>query len=354
MAQLYKINQSPSQTAKISKISKTNKANNLEKSPSPSHLPYLIVQIPAYNEQETLREVIKFVPRHIPGISKVDILVIDDGSADNTGKVAKEAGADFIIRNTQNLGLAQTFQRGINKALELGADIIVNTDADNQYNQEEIPKLIAPILAGKADIVSGNRQVSQLSHMPISKKYGNIVGTKVVSISAGYPIADASSGFRAYSKEAAQRLFVTSKHTYTHDTLIQAKHKNLKVLEVPVQFNARPNGHSKLINSVYGHVKKSTATIIRNTLMYNSLKTLGILGSILIILGLIPMIRWIVLEYFADIGGQHIQSLIAGSILILAGIILVVLGFISDLLAINRLHLEEILYKINKLEDQGR
>ena len=312
--------------------------------------PLLIVQIPAYNEENSIRKVIEEIPRKIPEVAKVEVLVIDDGSRDKTSEAAKQAGADYVIRNTKNQGLAYTFQRGLSTAIKLGANIIVNTDADFQYNQKEIPKLIQPILNGKADIVSGNRQVETLTHMGPAKKYGNIIGSKIVKYSAGQNIIDASSGFRAYSKEAALQLFVTSKHTYTHETLIQASHKNLKIVEVPVTFRKREGSDSKLIKSVSSHIKKSMATIVRNTLMYNSLKFFSYLGFILIILGLIPMIRWFYLSYIASQGGQHIQSLLMGSLFIMFGGLSILIGFISDILAINRRHLEEILYRVRRLE----
>jgi len=307
----------------------------------------LIVQIPAYNEQENISKVIKEIPKTIEGVDIVEILIIDDGSTDNTIAEAKKAGADYVVKNTKNSGLAFTFQRGIESALALGADIIVNTDADFQYNQKEIPKLIKPILEKKADIVSGNRQVENLNHMTLSKKYGNILGSKVVKWSAGYHIQDASSGFRAYNKEAALKLFVTSKHTYTHETLIQASRRNLKVIEVPVEFRKR-DGDSKLIKTVSSHIKKSMSTISRSTLMYNSLKFFSYLGAFLIILGLIPMVRWFWLSYIIHDEGSHIQSLLLGSLLIISGGMSILLGLISDILAINRRYLEEILYRIKR------
>jgi len=333
---------------KITKVSfKKSLENNMKKDIKNPKIKRIIVMIPAYNEQKTIGKVIKEIPRKINNTGKVQVLVIDDGSTDNTVEAAKSAGADFILKNTQNNGLAYTFQKGMFKALELGADIIVNTDADFQYNQKEIEKLIRPILYNKADIVSGNRQVEKLHHMSFAKKYGNILGSKVVKWCAGYNIIDASSGFRAYSREAALRLFVISNHTYTHETLIQAKHKNLKVLEVPVEFRKR-NGHSKLIKSVYSHIKKSMSTIIRSTLMYNSMKVLSYFGVILIILGIIPMIRWTWLSYIVHDSGNHIQSLLLGLLLMIFGGFSIMLGFISDLVAINRRHLEEILYRLKK------
>jgi glycosyltransferase involved in cell wall biosynthesis len=310
----------------------------------------IIVMIPAFNEERTISKVIQEIPRKINGNKRVEILVIDDGSTDKTVEVSKKAGADYILQNVKNSGLAYTFQRGMNEALKHGADVIVNTDADFQYNQKEIPKLIQPIIDGNADIVSGNRQVEDLSHMKFAKKYGNIIGSKVVKLCAGYNIIDASSGFRAYSRKAALKLFVLSSHTYTHETLIQASHKNLKVIEVPVEFRKRHNGDSKLISSVFSHIKKSLSTIARNTLMYHSLKFFTYFGFILIALGLIPMLRFLYLGYIVDVGGQHIQSLLLGLLLMTFGGLSILLGLLSDIIATNRRHLEEILYRLKKLE----
>ncbi len=315
----------------------------------PKKLPKLVVQIPAYNEEETIGKVIKEIPRKISGVSEVIVLVIDDGSTDSTVEVAKKSGADYVYKNTKNLGLAKTFQKGINIALKLKADILVNTDADFQYNQAEIPKLIKPILERRADIVSGDRQIEKLNHMVSAKKYGNIIGSKIVRIMGGNGVKDASSGFRAYNKEAMRRLFVISDHTYTHQTLIQANNQDLKVIEVPVEFRKR-KGHSKLIKSIYSHVKRSSSTIVRTNLMYNSMKTLSYIGVFLIILGAVPIIRWIYLSYVIHDSGNHIQSLLLGSLLIIAGGMSVLLGFISDLIAINRRYLEEVLYKLRKME----
>ena len=314
----------------------------------------VVVMIPAYNEEKTIGKVIKEIPREILNVSEVKVLVIDDGSSDKTLEAARKAGADYALRNTKNSGLAFTFQRGLNSALELGADIIVNTDADFQYNQNEISKLINLIIDGKADIVSGNRQIEKLDHMQTNKKYGNLIGSKFVKICAGYDIIDASSGFRAYSKEAALKLFVTSPHTYTHETLIQASYKNLKVLEVPVEFRKRHGSDSKLIKSVFSHIKKSLSTIMRTTLMYNSLKAFSYAGVFLILLGLAPMFRWVWLSYISQDGGQHFQSLLLGSILMMFGGLSILLGFISDLIAINRRHLEDLLYRVKKSEIDSR
>lgn len=312
----------------------------------------LIVQIPAYNEHNSIQEVIKSIPKKVQGIDKLEILVIDDGSTDKTSEAAKQAGATYVLRNTKNQGLAYTFQRGLNFALSKGADIIVNTDADNQYNQSEISKLIAPIIAKQADIVSGDRKVETLKHMVSAKKYGNIIGSKVVKFCAGYHIKDASSGFRAYNKEAALKLLVLSKHTYTHETLIQAAHKNLKVIEVPVEFKKRPdtNHQSKLISSVPNHIKKSLITILRNTLMYNSLRTFVYLGFILTLVGAVPFLRWLYLSILDGHFGMHTQSLLVGLLFLMFGGFAMLAGLLSDIIATNRRHLEELMYEVKSLK----
>ena len=309
----------------------------------------IIVQIPAYNEDKTISKVIAEIPRKIRDY-KVEVLVIDDGSKDNTILEAEKAGADYIIKNKTNYGLAYSFQKGMNEALKLGADIIVNTDADFQYNQTEIPKLVSPIIEGRADIVSGNRQVEKLSHMSFAKKYGNILGSYFVQICSGNGVRDASSGFRAYSREAGLKLFVTSPHTYTHETIIQAKRKNLRIAEVPVEFRKREGTGSRLISSVPKHIKKSLATITRTTLMYNSLKAFSYLGALLMALGAVPFIRWVYLSYVKGYFGQHTQSLIIGLILIVFGGFSIMIGLISDILAINRRYLEDILERVKGME----
>jgi glycosyltransferase involved in cell wall biosynthesis len=317
--------------------------------------PKLFVQIPAYNEEATIDAVIKDIPRKISGVASVTIVVINDGSTDKTAQVALAAGADYVFTNTKNSGLAYSFQRGMNECLARGADLIVNTDADFQYNQKEIPSIIAPILSETADIVSGNRQVESLTHMQPAKKYGNILGSKVVKYFAGYPIIDASSGFRAYSREAALKLFVTSRHTYTHETLIQAAQKNLRVIEVPVEFKKRSedNEQSKLIKTVPSHIKKSLATIVRNTLLYNSLKFFSLLGTTLLLLGAIPLFRWVYLSILDGHFGEHTQSLLLGLILLMFGGFSILIGLLSDIIAINRRHLEEIIYRVKKIEFDG-
>lgn len=226
----------------------------------------LFVMIPSLNEAKTIGNVIKSVPRKITGIDTVKVLVINDGSTDSTAKVAKAAGADFIVEHSETLGLATSFADGLQFALSNGATIIVNTDADNQYNQTEIPKLVQPILNNKADVVIGDRHVKKLTHMPLTKKWGNIIGTWLLGLLLRQPITDASSGFRAFSAKAAKSFTLTSSHTYTHETLIQAYKNKLRVLYVPIEFRPRANGDSRLIASLPKHITRSTVVILRNML----------------------------------------------------------------------------------------
>lgn len=253
----------------------------------------LIVTIPAYNEEKTIGKVIKSIPRKIKGIKSVKALVINDGSTDKTSQVAKKSGADYIISQRTNLGLARAFQTGISEALRLGADIVVNTDADNQYSQKEIPKLIKPILEGKADMVIGNRQIEKLKHIPLVKKYGNIIGSWTLRLLTGSDVIDASSGFRAFSREAALRFNILSNHTYVHETIIQAVENKMRIAQVPITFRRRRGGKSRLITGLWGHIKKSLATIMRTILMYKPFKTFLLMGSTVFLLGIIIGIRFL-------------------------------------------------------------
>lgn len=300
----------------------------------------LIVIIPAYNEEKTIGEVIRSIPRKIRGISKVEVLVINDGSKDKTTKEARKAGADYVLSHKINRGLTQTFADGLQEALRLGADIIVNTDADNQYKQEEIPKLIGPILKGEADMVIGNRQVEKLNHMPLAKKYGNILGSFTIRFLTGSKIKDASSGFRAFSREAARQLKLFSYHTYTHETIIQALNKNLVIAEIPITFRKRRYGESRLISGVWSHIKKSAATILRTILMYKAFKVLVTLGLFIMSLGVLGGLRFLYF-FFTGNGAGHVQSLILSSILISIGFTTCVMGILADLISINRKLIEQ-------------
>lgn len=295
----------------------------------------LFVTIPAYNEAKTIVQVIQSIPKQIKGIKTVKILVWSDGSTDQTVLLAKKAGAEFVFNNKRNLGLAKTFDLASKKAVGLGADLIVNTDADNQYDQEQIPLLIEPILRGEADIVSGDRQVAKLKHMPQTKKIANQLGSWTIRFLTGLKINDASSGFRAYSKEAIESFNLISSHTYTHETLIQAVFKDLTIKEVLITFKQRTSGESRLINSVWSHIKKSAATIVRTILMYKAFKYLLILGLLIMTVGIFGVLRFLYFFTQAD-GGGHIQSLIISSIFLSIGFNTILMGVIADLIAINR------------------
>jgi glycosyltransferase involved in cell wall biosynthesis len=306
----------------------------------------LIVTIPAYNEENSIRQVIKEIPRKIKGIRKVEVLVLNDGSQDRTSEVAKAAGADYVVENGINRGLAFTFRRSLYEAVKRGADIIVNTDADFQYNQQEIPKLIRPILEKKADYVSGDRRVSNLYHMPFGNKYGNVIGTKVVGLLMGRKLRDASSGFRAISKDAAMKLNIFSKHTYTHETLIQTAYKGIKFMEVPVEFRKR-EGKSKLIGSIFGHIRKSLDTIFSTVLKYKSFKVFFFLSLLFMIPVIILGLRFLY-YYLQGKGAGMVQSLILLAILAIFSYQSLLMALQSVMLNSNREMNEEILYYMKK------
>lgn len=302
----------------------------------------LIVIVPSFNEEKTLPEVIKSVPRRIRRISSVKVLVYNDGSEDKTALVAKRAGADYVFSHKRNLGLARTFRDAVKQALKLGADIIVNTDADNQYDQKEIAKLVVPVLNNEADMVIGDRQVRSLVHMPLSKKYGNLFGSAIIRYLTGTKVNDASSGFRAFTREVALRVHVFSSHTYTHETLIGAHFREFVIKEIPVTFKKRNTGQSRLISGgVFRHILKSGAIILRAILLYRALAVFTYAGSLLSFLGFLGVLRFL---YFAFIEGRaagHIQSLVISSILVGVGFNILVVGFIADLVSYNRKLLEE-------------
>ena len=308
----------------------------------------LVVMIPAYNEEATLGRAIREIPGHFAGIDCTEIIVVDDGSKDRTVDVALAAGAAEVVSLKRNSGLTVAFRTGLTAALRRGADIIVNTDADCQYVAAEIPELIRPILSGEADLVSGDRQIHKLTHMPPSKKYGNTAGSWLLRTVAGSPVVDASSGFRAFSRECALRLNPTIGHTYTHQTIIQAIHSGLVIREVPITFrmSAREGGHSRLISGVSTHIAKSLLTIIRTLTLYKPLSVLGGGGLVLLLLGaivgLIPLTSYISQGNTAG----HLQSLLVSTGLVLMGLQLIVFGLLADLVSANRRLNEETLYQL--------
>ena len=302
----------------------------------------LLIIIPAKNEERSIAQVIKSIPKSIDKISSVQIIVINDGSSDNTAAAAKDAGAK-VITNKKCLGLARSFSRGLSAALKAGADIIVNTDGDNQYDQAEIPKLIKPILNNKADMVIGDRQVKSLEFMKAGNKYGNLLGSWVLRKLTNTKVNDASSGFRAWSREAALQLNINSSHTYTHESIIQAAIKNLVIKNVPISFRERQTGSSRLISGLFTHIKRSLLTIIRAILMYKPLSAMLYFGAIIALPGLLLGLRFLYF-YSSGQGTGKIQSLILAVLLIMIGFFISVLGLLGDLISCNRKLNEEILY----------
>ncbi|AGA88892.1 glycosyl transferase [Thioflavicoccus mobilis 8321] len=308
----------------------------------------LIVQIPCFNEEQTLAETIADIPRQIAGVERVEILVIDDGSTDRTVQVAQALGVDNLVRHKHNQGLARAFRTGLDAGLQQGADIIVNTDADNQYVGADIRKLVAPIVTGEADIVIGDRQTDQLAHFSPLKKLLQRLGSGVVRKLAGIAVPDTVSGFRAFSREAAIRLNIVSNFSYTIETVIQAGKRNLRVVSVPVRTNptARP---SRLFRSIPQFIQNSLMTMVRMYAMYKPLRVFFYLGSLSLLVGILPIIRFFHFYLQGD-GGGHLQSLILGGMFVLIGIIAWLIGLVADLISFNRQLLEMTLERVRRLE----
>ena len=312
----------------------------------------LIIQIPCYNEAETLKIALDALPKQIDGVDTIEYLIINDGSQDNTVEVAKEWGVQHIVNFKQNRGLAKGFMAGLDMCLRNGADIIVNTDADNQYCGDDIEKLIAPILEGKADIVIGERPIDQTAHFSWLKKKLQHFGSWVVRKASNTDIPDAPSGFRAYSREAAMQMNVVNEYTYTLEQIVQAGRTKIAITSVPIRTNdeLRP---SRLFSSMFGYVKKSMLTIIRAYLMYKPMRFFIGLGFIPFLIGLTIGIRFIVLLCMG--GGQgNIQSLILCSMLILIGVMIWVVGLLADVMAANRKILQEIQQKVREMDYEDK
>lgn len=308
----------------------------------------LIIQIPCYNEEATLGIALSDLPRHIPGISRVEWLVINDGSKDKTVEVAKSFGVDHIINLSHNQGLAKAFMTGIEACLIAGADIIVNTDADNQYCADDIPKLIEPILSGRAEIVIGTRPISKIKHFSPIKKALQKLGSWVVRLASNTDIPDAPSGFRAISREAAMQLNVFNEYTYTLEMIIQAGQKGIAITSVPIRTNKylRP---SRLVKSISAYVQRSLFTILRIFMTYQPLRFFTILGSIPFTIGFMLGVRWLLL-FFSGTTRTRLPSLILAAILIIIGVQLWLFGLVADLMAVNRKMLEEIQLRMRRAE----
>lgn len=306
----------------------------------------LIIQIPCYNEEATLGKTLSELPKTLDGINEIKVLVIDDGSTDKTVEVAKENGVeDFVILPT-NLGLAKAFSTGLAKALELGADIIVNTDADNQYCADDIEKIIKPILEKNADIVIGSRPIENIKHFSLIKKILQKLGSWVMRLVSSTKIADATSGFRAFSRNAALQINVFDNYTYTLETIIQAKAKGLEIISVPISVNPELR-KSKLIKNIFDYIKRSTFTMIRMFIVYRPFRFFAIIGCLFLFPGFLLGVRFLYF-YLNQAGSGHIQSLILSSILILTGVQIGIIAILADLLSINRKLLEDIQTKLRR------
>jgi glycosyltransferase involved in cell wall biosynthesis len=311
----------------------------------------LVVQIPCYNEEETLPLVLAGIPRQIAGVDQVCVLIIDDGSADRTVEVARQHGVDYIVHHAGNKGLARAFRTGLDACLQLGADIIVNTDGDNQYPQKDIPQLVAPVLSGEADIVIGDRQTWTVVGFSRQKKLLQAWGSRVVRAVSGTTVTDAPSGFRAYSREAALRLVSLTSYSYTVENVIQAGKLGLTTMNVPVETNPQTRP-SRLQKSNWDFVKKQGATILRLYTVYEPLRTFFYLSLPFALAGLFLILRFLYLNFFTDQSGvgRHVQSLVIGGTLLTLGFLLFVLGVLADLIAANRRLTEETLYRLRKME----
>lgn len=306
----------------------------------------LIIQIPCFNEANILPKTLNQLPRQVEGFDIVEILVIDDGSTDATASVAREFGADHILHLTRHLGLAQAFSNGLDACLKLGADVIVNTDADNQYPAGEINTLVQPILQGNAELVIGDRGVRKIAHFPPHKRALQALGSKVVSATAGFNIPDATSGFRALTRDVALETMVLSNYSYTLETLIQAGARKVRVVFVPVKTNP-PERPSRLFRSIQNYLMNSSVTIVRSYTMYRSLRIFTVISILFLLAGMVIGGRFLVF-YFRGEGSGMIQSLILAAVFLIVGFVTFLIGLIADLVSFNRKILEEILIRMRR------
>ena len=308
----------------------------------------LIIQIPCFNEAETLEVTLNDLPKHIDGIDEIEYLIIDDGSHDNTAEVAKKWGVHYVVRFRRNKGLAKGFMAGLDACLKNGADIIVNTDADNQYCGADIETLVRPILDKKAHIVIGERPIDDTEHFTPLKKKLQHFGSWVVRKASKTTIPDAPSGFRAYSREAAMRINVINDYTYTLETIVQSGREKMAVMSVPIRTNPELR-ESRLFHSMWGYIKKSMLTIVRTYLMYRPLYFFFMLGSILALVGVGFFVRYFVF-FCSGEGGGHLQSLILASTLLIVGFQTIVVGLLGDVISANRKILQDVQYHVRKMD----
>lgn len=311
-------------------------------------MPKLIIQIPCLNEAEMLPQTVACLPRRLPGIDEIEFLVVDDGSQDGTADVARRAGVDHIVRFPQHQGLARAFSAGVDAALKLGADIIVNTDADNQYDARDIPALVRPILEGRADMVIGDRGPESVAHFSRVKRALQFYGSWVVRGLSGTDVPDAASGFRALSRRAALRLNVISEFTYTLETLVQAGKKQLAVSHVPVRSQeTRP---SRLFSSIPSYLRRSFITLVRIYSLYEPIRVFWTLGTVMVLAGVAIGIRFLYYFFFNPAGAGKIQSLILAAALSIIGVQTILMGLVADLIASSRSLTEDTLWRVRKIE----
>jgi glycosyltransferase involved in cell wall biosynthesis len=310
----------------------------------------LIIQIPCLNEAQTLPATLADLPRSIPGVEVIEVLVIDDGSRDGTSDVARAAGVDHIVRLRRNKGLAAAFQAGIDACLKAGADFIVNTDADNQYAGSDIPKLLAPLLRGEADICIGDRNIAELRHMSWRKRQLQSLGSWVVRQVSSTTVPDTTSGFRAYTREAALRMTIISEFSYTLESIIQAGKKRMAIAHVPISVNPRTR-ESRLFDGIFSYIKKSGATIVRIYAMYEPLKVFTYIGLVILAGGVVGALRFLMF-YFEGQASRHLGSAIATAVLLIFGFQVLLIGLLADVISGNRKLLEDLVYRVRSLESR--
>jgi glycosyltransferase involved in cell wall biosynthesis len=308
----------------------------------------LIIQIPCFNEEATLAATLADLPRRVEGIDRVEVLVVDDGSTDRTVEIARAAGADYVVRHTSNQGLARAFRTGLDACLRLGADVVVNTDADHQYRGTDVVALVRPIVEGRADIVIGDRRPAELVHFPRWKRALQRLGSAVVRRLSGLEVPDAVSGFRALSRDAALQTNIVSSFSYTIEMLIQAGRKNLEVASVPVGVN-QVTRRSRLFRSIPQFVQRSAATMVRAYAMYRPLRVFFGIGLTVAFVGLVPIVRFLYF-YLRGEGGGNVQSLVLGGALLTIGLMTFLIGLVADLISFNRQLVELTLEKVRRLE----
>lgn len=311
----------------------------------------LIIQIPCLNEADTLPATLADLPRSVPGVDVVEILVVDDGSRDGTADVAQQCGVDHVVRLRRNKGLAAAFMAGIDASLKAGADFIVNTDADNQYSAREIPRLLAPLLSGEADIVIGDRNIAAVQHMSWRKRQLQRLGSWVVRQVSNTTVPDTTSGFRAYTRDAALRMTIVSEFSYTLESIIQAGKNRMAIAHVPIATNPRTR-ESRLFGSIFSYIKRSSATIVRIYAMYEPLKVFTYLGLIVMGGGFVLTFPFLT-SYFTEPAlapERHLQSLIAAAVLMIVGFMVLVIGLLADVNAGNRKLIEDLLYRVRLME----